>query len=253
MTKLQILQVILVTWCILIYTTPADAIENEDQFVQMMETKVINPFRLWIKSYRETYNQFGVLLMMDSNTDWKSFCPSPTICEEKNCEYYDVYSKKYKRYNNDMRKERVQPYQRGSMLNYIAALPLRNKNKNNKNEHSEDRVLQEFSLLLHQYKGRNSNNNPKAVVLYTYYLPCRDCTDIITEFYTKNARLFKVSQPKIDFIVAYSDDTYPKLEVDYTIQKFKEKKIELVKVPYPDNYFKSFIKKIKFMSRINRE
>ena len=215
MTKLQILQMILVTSCILIYTTPADAIEHENEFRQMMRKKVIDPLCKWAKSYHN--EQFGVLLLTDFNLkDWESFKPIPNINIKKK---YGV-------------NKRAQPIYNDRMFNYYAALPLNDV-------HSEDRVLLKYDTLLKEYKKYKFD--PKHVVLYTYFLPCPDCTNIITKFYVDHANHF--NKKGIDFIVAYSADTgLNYLKPDETIDAFEKNKIKHVKIPLEH-----------FMSRINRE
>ena len=204
------------TCCILIYTTPADAVENVDEFVEMMQDKVIYPLRTWTKEYSSNYDQFGVLLMMGSNTDWASFEPLPKI--------------RYNKYDH-----KAQPIYR-MMDNYYAALPK-------DSYHSEERVLGQFTRLLRAYQDKHGTY-PEAIVLYTYFLPCyyrfneelNSCTSVISNFVTD----YEDALSDVDFFVAYSDDR--NLEFNGcscnkrgTNNEFYDKYIDHIKVPYDDN------------------
>ena len=183
MAKLQILQVVLVTWCMLLFNT-SEAIQNEQELVNFIKSSVIPKFHGWTHTYSSNADQFAVMMMMDSDSDWDSFVFTPDVVQLKNV-------------------LRIQPDDMSKIKNYFAAMPKSWK-------HSEQRILDTFNDLLNAYKGSHSNKNPKAVVLYTYNLPCYEknnpkypsCTGLLVEFHNKqqNAALNGV-----DFVVAYTD------------------------------------------------
>ena len=224
MAKLHVLQIVLVTWCMLLFST-SEAIKNEQELVNFIKSSVIPKLRGWTLKYGSNADQFAVMMMMDSDTDWDSFVFTPAIVQEK----------------NDLK---TQPDDRSKINNYFAAMPRDKK-------HSEQRVLNTFDDLLNKYKASHSNNGPQAVVLYTYYLPCyeRDstkyhaCTDLLTEFHDKQKT---ANLNGVDFVVAYTKDNGNfrgcSCNRQETENKFKQAGLDLIQVPYSD--LKSLIQRI---------
>ena len=58
MAKLHILQLILLTWCILIHNTSG----TDQKFVEKLQ----NVMQKWVKGYNNNYQQFAMLLMTNS-------------------------------------------------------------------------------------------------------------------------------------------------------------------------------------------
>ena len=83
MAKLQILQVVLVTWCMLLFNT-SEAIKNEQELVNFIKSSVIPKLRGWTLKYGSNADQFAVMMMMDSDSDWDSFVFTPDVIQEKN-------------------------------------------------------------------------------------------------------------------------------------------------------------------------
>ena len=218
MAKLQIIQAVLaVTWCIMLCNTSEAAIKNKNNFIQFMERNVIPPFQRWTQGFGPNSHQFAVMLLMDSNSNWNTFNFVPSIDQKKdiNC--------------------RELPCQ---MVNYFAALP-----KNG--QHSEQRIINKFHELLMAYKHNKKGHNPKAVVLYTWYLPCcsrlsqkykyKTCTTLLSDFEKQH-----LAKAGVKFIVAYTKlakengEKFIGCEINsvVTTKAFKDAGIELVKVPY---------------------
>ena len=231
MAKLQILQVVLVTWCMLLFNT-SEAIKNEQELVNFIKSSVIPKLRGWTLKYGSNADQFAVMMMMDSDSDWDSFVFTPDVVQEKNT-------------------LKIQPDDRSEIKNYFAAMPRDGK-------HSEQRILNIFNDLLNAYKDSHDNKNPKAVVLYTYYLPCyeRDstkyhaCTDLLEEFHDKQK---DAALNGVDFVVAYTKDNGNfrgcSCNEEETKNKFKQAGLDLVQVPYND--LKSLIQRMyEFMTMI---
>ena len=140
MAKLQILQVVLVTWCMLLLNT-SEAIKNEQELVNFIKSSVIPKLRGWTLKYGSNADQFAVMMMMDSDSDWDSFVFTPDVVQEKN-------------------NLKIQPDDKSKIKNYFAAMPR-------DGYHSEQRILYQFNKILNAYKGSHNNKNSKAVVLYT--------------------------------------------------------------------------------------
>ena len=237
MAKLQILQAVLVTWCMLLLNT-SEAIkkEQEQKLVNFIKSRVIPKFHGWTHKYSANANQFAVMMMMDSDSDWDSFEFKPDIVQEMN-------------------KLKIQPDDKSKMKNYFAAMPF--KKGKPPIMHSEHRILNTFNDLLNAYKI-HSNKNPEAVVLYTYNLPCYErvtkkthaCTDLLKEFHDKQK---DAALDGVDFIVAYTKDNGNfrgcKCNKQQTVKKFEDAKLDLVQVPYND--LKSLIQRMyEFMTMI---
>ena len=66
----------------------------------------------------------------------------------------------------------------GEFNNYIIARP---QNGENNTKHAEEVILENFVELLGAYKNQNSNQIPASIILYSWIMPCKDCTDAIIE------------------------------------------------------------------------
>ena len=60
--------------------------------------------------------------------------------------------------------------------NYIIARPedIRGDTK-----HAEEMILENFDELWEAYKNKNSNQTPASIMLYSWIMPCEDCTEAI--------------------------------------------------------------------------
>ena len=224
MAKLHILQLILLTWCILIFNTS----DTNATFPNQL-TKLIRP---WMKTYNKNYQQVAALVMTDTKSlnDFV-FKPSPISYEHPSL--------------------KIQPYP-SQMINSVVALPRKGK-------HAEERVLEQFSPLLEHYR-ENFGTDPTSILLYTYYFPCferiskkhpHSCTDLISNFVKLHAEELNKLQ-ETEFSVAYSDDDNLNFngcscDVEKTKEIFKKLGIDISKIPL------EFIQRMKLMSMINRE
>ena len=225
MAKLHILQLILLTSCILIFNTS----DTNATFPYQL-TKFIRP---WMKTYNKNFEQVAALVMTDTKSlnDFV-FKPSPISYEHPSL--------------------KIQPYP-SQMINSVVALP-----KNGK--HAEERVLEQFFPLLEQYRENHSGSDPTSILLYTYYFPCFErfskkhpysCTSLISDFVKSHAEeLNKLHETK--FSVAYSDDDTSNVsgcicDVEKTKEIFEKLGIDISKIPL------EFIQRMKLMSMINRE
>ena len=199
MKKLQFLQVVLVvTWCTLLYNT-SEAIRNEGHLIQFVRYRVIPPFQKWAQQFPST--QFAVMMLMDTNSQWKEFEFSPPLNIP------------------GVNKERAFP-DNEQMVNYFAALPK-------KNEHAESRLMKAYDDLLKGYKEKKGGADPKAIVLYTWYEPCTNynpkhtnCSSLLREFFY---HIGKLVLQGTEVIVAYTEDYY-KLQARAEV-------IEFIRVP----------------------
>ena len=225
MAKLHILQLILLTWCILSFNTS----DTNATFSNQLK-KLIKP---WMKTYNKNYQQVAALVMTDS-TSLNNFVfePSPISYEHP--------------------KLKIQPYP-SQMINSVVALPLDGK-------HAEERVLERFSPLLEHYRKNHFGLDPTSILLYTYYFPCferfskkhpHSCTSLISDFVKLHAEELNELQDT-KFYVAYSNDNTLNFngcscDIEKTKQVFKTSGIDLVKIPWES------IQRMKFLSMINRE
>ncbi len=60
--------------------------------------------------------------------------------------------------------------------NYIIARPMQ---KGDRRKHAEEIILDEFNDLWDSYLQINSNQRPKSIVLYSWIMPCSECTEKI--------------------------------------------------------------------------
>ena len=68
---LLLLQAVTFMWCI---NACSATIENEDAFVTFIQNKVIKKFQPWVKHIKgQNFEQFAVMLLMDTDSDWSSF------------------------------------------------------------------------------------------------------------------------------------------------------------------------------------
>ena len=61
--------------------------------------------------------------------------------------------------------------------NYLAARPDRGEN-------SETQILDRLDDLYNAYRANNNNQRPQALLLYSWIVPCMDCTDYIVDVFT---------------------------------------------------------------------
>ena len=221
MAKLQFLQAVFVVWCVVIYNT-SEAVKNEVEFKNFIRNKVISKLKPWAE--KNEYDQFAVELLMDTDSNWNSFKYLP-VDPTKNT------------------NSKSQP--QGSLVNYYATLPDRGR-------HSEQRLLNNLPALFTAYK-KNHGGTLKAVVLYTWYLPCsqRDskkyssCTNEISDFFT-NKKIAKMMQG-VHLVVAYTkkngDFRGCSCNEQTTTNIFKGAGIDLVQVP--DNQGGSYFNTVR--------
>ena len=104
--------------------------------------------------------------------------------------------------------------------NYLAARP-------NNGVHSEIQILDRLDSLYNAYKAKHNGRPPKALLLYSWIVPCTGCTDKIIAKLTSEP--FKSIQTKV---VAYTTcGTYvPGCNVNETKNKFKNTGIDLIRI-----------------------
>lgn len=99
-------------------------------------------------------------------------------------------------------------------VTYLAARPCNH-------EHSEEILLKYFSRLLNNFI-RFYNQPPVHIILYTFLMPCKKCTDHICQTVRISAG--------IPLVVAYSTgETFPGADFEYMTSMFRKNGILSVK------------------------
>ena len=147
MAKVVLVQTLFLTFCWFAFVS--GKIENEDELKAFIKNKVIGVFRPWARTRGK--EQFAVMMLMDTDEDWNTFkfslAPSKT--------YPSI----------------VQPKEKSNMLNYVAVIPGK-INSNDNFLHSEQRSYNNYLKdMLSNYKAA-MNRAPKAMVLYSWAVPC---------------------------------------------------------------------------------
>ena len=62
--------------------------------------------------------------------------------------------------------------------NYIIARPEEHRDGT---KHAEVVILEDFNRLLEAYKRNNKKQEPVSIVLHSWIMPCKDCTDLIIQ------------------------------------------------------------------------
>ena len=107
--------------------------------------------------------------------------------------------------------------------NYLAARP-------NMGVHSETQILQHIDDLYNGYVQMRKSKvptKPQALLLYSWIVPCKTCTDALYDKLTKDSK-FKSIPIKVIAFTTLGGCSSSNCDVNYTRQKFKNSGIEVV-------------------------
>ena len=104
--------------------------------------------------------------------------------------------------------------------NYLAARP-------NNGVHSEIQILERLDNLYNQYKDKHGSP-PKAMLLYSWIVPCIDCTDNLVAKLTSEP--YKSIPTKIVAYTTLGTTTKCKCNVNYTIKQFENTGVNVVRI-----------------------
>ena len=205
------------------FTIVSGKIENEGELKSFIKEKVIPTFRTWAKKSRGGGEQFAVLMLMDTDKEWHNFklLPTPKTTD----------------------KSLVQPAadERDHNYNYIAVQPGK---IDNQYMHSEQRIYEEYlENMWKKYKEKHHQNAPKAMVLYSWIVPCatQECASKSTKGCTEHTiKALKKYTQDTKVIVAYTTkggggkrkSEKPKFTCDFktTEEKLEKANIDVVRI-----------------------
>ena len=185
----------------------ASAVQNRGQLQTLVEKYFVPDF-YYGGLIKKGHDQFAIVAFLP-NTQWLDFRYWPS----KNYDGEEPLIGSHSRSPPDGYK--------AWYYNYLAARP------NRKGEHSEIQILKHLDELYNAYV-KNKQDTPKAMLLYSWIVPCKQCTDELVE------KLKKEPYNKIPTkVVAYTTNgEWAKCacDADYTKKEFKEIKVEVVKI-----------------------
>ena len=201
-SKSLLLCTLLVT-CVVLNGASAD-IPNKNQLFKLVKDYLIPDFQDGgLVLPRKT--QFAVAILQPGN-QWMKFLYDPSK-------------------NGDGEKPVIgtcsrSPPDSSSYGNYIAARP-------NNGVHSEIQILNRLDSVYNAYKGKY-NQAPKALLLYSWIVPCKKCTDELVAKLTKEP--FKSIPVKVVAYTTLGTTTVCECDVNYTRNKLKDTGIDLIYV-----------------------
>ena len=242
---LLLLQAVTFMWCI---NACSATIKNEEAFVTFIQNKVIKKFRPWVKySKGQNFEQFAVMLLMDTDSDWNSFKYLPENPVRKT---HDDVQPPERTILSNLRKK-----QKKKDINYVATVPAEKSVKREyikEDSLSEDQKKKkmidvylhaEQRIFIQYYRAvvKSHPKIPKAIVIYSWIVPCIEqpcssrCSEGCTDQLINKLRQF-VEYTQV--IVAYtSQGTNVRsctCDEEATKRKFAAAGIDYVKVPYND-------------------
>ena len=105
--------------------------------------------------------------------------------------------------------------------NYLAARPDRG-------EHSETQILDRLGDLYNAYRANNNNQRPQALLLYSWIVPCIDCTDDIVDVFTSTP--FYAIPTKVVAHTTHGGGSCSDCDVNYTENELIRAGIDFTKV-----------------------
>ena len=105
--------------------------------------------------------------------------------------------------------------------NYLAARP------NDEGVHSEMQILERLDNLYNQYKGKH-RSPPKAMLLYSWIVPCVHCTDNLVA--KLNSEPYKSIPTKVVAYTTIGSKARCECDVNYTHNEFKNIGVSVVRI-----------------------
>ena len=105
--------------------------------------------------------------------------------------------------------------------NYLAARPDRGV-------HSEIQILDRLDDLYNAYRASHNNQAPKALLLYSWIVPCVDCTDEIVNVFTRAP--FNTITTKVVAYTTNGSGSCSDCDVNYTENQLIRNGIDFTKV-----------------------
>ena len=105
--------------------------------------------------------------------------------------------------------------------NYLAARP-------NNGVHSEIQILDRLDSLYNAYKAKHNGQSPKALLLYSWIVPCKKCTDELIVKLTSEP--FKSIPTKVVAYTTLGNSALCECDVNYTRNKLMNTGIDLTYV-----------------------
>ena len=181
---------------------PPFQLESRSTYLYKLITKTVIP------STEEQRNkwQFATLMLLTAKETKKfAFSYKPSQSEGQPILYEsETFSPKPKQFNN-----------------YIIARP---DDIGDNTKHAEEVILENFDELWDAYENKNSNQTPASIILYSWIMPCEDCTEDIIK---------KLSNRDIPVTIVYTIP-WRKENPGKSRKRFKEKGISVkhVRCPY---------------------
>ena len=104
--------------------------------------------------------------------------------------------------------------------NYLAARP-------SYGVHSETQILDRLDNLYNQYKGKHGSP-PQALLLYSWIVPCKHCTDNLVAKLTSEP--YNSIPTKVVAYTTLGTTTKCKCDQKYTIRKFENTGVDVVRI-----------------------
>lgn len=181
-------------------------VQNKKQLRNLVKNRLVPDFQTGGLVLRDK-SQFAVVILLP-DTQWKDFSYKP--CKDGDGKKPVIGS-----------SSSLSPPD-GMYGNYLAARP------NWKGKHSEIQILDHLDKLYNQYKAINDGQPPKALLLYSWIVPCVKCTDAIVAKLT--SELFSSIPTKVIAYTTLGTKAKCKCDVEYTKKKLDNTGIDLLRV-----------------------
>ena len=198
-----LLQVLLVTGSIV--NEASAEVQNKNQLRKLVRNSFVRNFQNG-GLVRDDRTQFAVAALLP-DTQWRNFRYIPSnsggqkpIIDKQNS---------------------LSPPKASTYNNYLAARPTRRK-------HSETQILDRLDDLYNKYKANHGGQSPQVLLLYSWIVPCKKCTDDIVAKLTNEP--FNSIPTKVVAYTTRGTTTKCTCDVKYTEEKFKNTGIDLFRV-----------------------
>ena len=200
----KLLYVLFLVIAVIVNEASAD-VQNKNQLRNLVEYRLVPDFKTGGLVLRGK-SQFAVAILLP-DTQWKDFTYKP--CKD-----------------GDGKKPLIDSSSSlsppgGKYGNYLAARP-------NYGEHSETQILDKLHNLYNQYKVIHDGKPPKALLLYSWIVPCVKCTDAIVAKLAREP--FNSIPTKVIAYTTLGTKAKCKCDVEYTKKKLENTSIDLLRV-----------------------
>ena len=203
--QLRVLLPILLVTAVIV--NEASAVQNFNQLKDLVVKYLVPDFQNG-GLVLQGNEQFAVVALLPS-TNWINFLYKPSQSDDGQKPLIDPNSP---RSPPDASKS--------SYNNYLAARP-----DNSGVDHSETQILSHINNLYQKYKRKHGGTPPQALLLYSWMVPCKHCTDNLVAKLTSEP--FKSIPTKVVAFTTLGSTAACECDVTYTRNKFKNTGVEV--------------------------